>query len=88
MCAIVELKHCAKIFFIVSTLCIQDLGTSFKPTQEFTCFISPNENDKPNFDDAEYHRYYSNSPGLFKVFVVAVVGKSNMCYASKNFFKF
>lgn len=77
MFAIVELKHCAKNYFIVSTLCLQNLGTKFKPTEDFTCYISPN--DKPNFDDAEYHRYYSNSPGLFKVFIVAIVGKLNMC---------
>lgn len=79
MFAIVELKYCAKNYFVVPTAWLQNYKSTFKRTQEFTCFISPNEGDVPNFDEADYHRYYCNAPGLFKVFVVAIVGKLNMC---------
>lgn len=77
MFAIVNLKHSKKSFVIVRTTCIQNFQGKFSNTNEFLCYISPNKDETPNFDEAEYKREYCGSPGLFKVFVTKLFGKRN-----------
>ncbi|KAG4077401.1 hypothetical protein HA402_009802 [Bradysia odoriphaga] len=69
MFAVVELKYSAKSYFVVRTDCIKNFNKKFGNTLEFLCFISPNKDEKPNFQ-ADYKREYCGTPGLFKIFVV------------------
>lgn len=76
MYAVIELKYDKGKILLAKKLWLLKQQKVYNKTEDVFCYWSPDLNDSKEDIKAEYMKTFTGEPGLFKVFVLKLAGKS------------
>lgn len=78
MYAVVELKYDKGKLLLAKKVWLLKQQKVYNKTEDVFCYWSPDLNDSVEDIQSEYFQKFTGEPGLFKVFVIKLAGKSNV----------